>query len=76
MNAAWNLIFRCRRAALRLHYDERGSMMDYLLIVAAVGIPLMLLSGLVPQVSFKGTMMQILTNYYAMLAFHVGWPFL
>ncbi len=67
MSAARNFILRCRDAALRLHRDERGGMMDYLLVLAAVGIPLIVLSG---------AMMKILTNYYAMLAFHVGWPFL
>jgi hypothetical protein len=76
MNAGRTIFRRCRDAALRLHHDERGGMMDYLLVLAAVGIPLILLSGFVPQVAFKGTMMQILTNYYASLAFNVGWPFL
>ena len=67
MNPVRTIFCRCRRAAVRLHRDERGGMMDYLLILAAVGVPLIVLSG---------TMMRILTNYYAMLAFHVGWPFL
>ena len=77
MSDAGNIILRCRHAALRLHCDQRGAgMFDYLLIVAAVGIPLIALSGIFPQVMFKGTLMQILTNNYASLAFLVGWPFL
>ena len=67
MSAARAIFRRCRAAVVRFHRDEQGGMMDYLLILAAVGIPLIVLSG---------TMMKILTNYYAMLAFHVGWPFL
>jgi hypothetical protein len=55
------------RGARRLHRDERGDMFEYILILLAVGIPMFAVSVVLKD---------ILKDYFAMIAFYVGWPFL
>ena len=49
------------------HRDERGDALEYLLVLAAFGLPL---------VALVTTLTKILTDVYAMISFYVGWPFL
>ena len=61
-------IVRCSARALRrFHRDQRGEMLEYLLVLAAFAIPLVALIGL---------LMDVLSDFFAMIAFHIGWPFL
>jgi Flp pilus assembly pilin Flp len=63
-----SFIFRRLAVAVeRFHRDERGDMLEYLLVLAAFGIPLFAVAD---------TLSNILSDYYQMIAFHVGWPFL
>ena len=59
-----------RRVAARVvgfHRDERGDALEYLLVLAVFGLPL---------VALTTTLTKILTDVYAMISFYVGWPFL
>ena len=58
---------RLAAAVARFHHDERGDMLEYLLVLAAFGIPLFAVAD---------TLTKIMSDYYQMIAFHVGWPFL
>ena len=55
------------RALRRFHRDQRGDMLEYLLILAGFAIPLAALIRL---------LMDVLSDFFAMIAFHIGWPFL
>ena len=55
------------RALRRFHRNERGDMLEYALVLAAFAIPLGVLIGL---------LMDVLSDFFAMIAFHIGWPFL
>lgn len=69
----WNVLWRgltrlARRTGLaRLHADEQGGMLEYVMVMAAVAIPLM---GL-----FEA-LFAVLSDYFGMIAFFVSWPFL
>ena len=58
---------RVAARVLRFHRDERGGMLEYLLVLAAFGLPM---------VALTVTLTKILTDVYAMISFYVGWPFL
>jgi len=59
---------RGRFAALRrLHRDERGDLFDYALVFAFIAIPLLLLVE---------RLFTILSDYFAMIAYYVTWPFI
>ena len=61
-------IVRCSARALqRFHRDQRGDMLEYVLVLAAFAIPLGALIRL---------LMDVLSDFFAMIAFHIGWPFL
>jgi Flp pilus assembly pilin Flp len=51
----------------RLHRDERGGMLDYVMIIAAIAIPV---------IALYGRMFQIISDYFGMIAFYVSWPFI
>ncbi|MCX5684475.1 MAG: hypothetical protein NT049_12420 [Planctomycetota bacterium] len=51
----------------RLHRDERGSLLDYALVMAAITVPLIVLMEY---------MLEILSDYFGMIAYYVTWPFL
>ncbi len=51
----------------RFHLDERGVMLDYILVLA-VFVPLMFF------VFVK--LFEVLSDYFGMIAFYVSWPFL
>lgn len=54
--------------AARLHRDEQGSMMlDYVLVFAAIGVPLIV---------FLEYILEILSDYFGLIAYYVTWPFL
>jgi len=54
-------------AVRRFNRDQRGEMLEYLLVLAAFAIPLIALIQL---------LMDVLRDFYSMIAFHTGWPFL
>jgi Flp pilus assembly pilin Flp len=56
------------RALGRFHRDQRGwTMLDYAMVFAFVAIPLVLLFD---------KMFQIISMYFAMIAYYITWPFL
>lgn len=55
------------RAVQRFSRDQRGEMLEYMLVLAAFAIPLIALIQL---------LMDVLRDFYSMIAFHIGWPFL
>jgi len=59
-----NALLRC---ALRFHRDERGDALEYVLVAAVFVLPLMALFD---------KLKDILGDYFAMISFYVGWPFL
>ena len=61
------LTSRLARAARRFHRDQRGGALDYVMVLAFVGIPLIMLMD---------KLFQILSDYFAMIAYYVTWPFL
>lgn len=67
MKGRSSILSRLAGAVGRFHRDERGDMLEYLLVLAAFGIPLFAVAD---------TLSKILSDYYQMIAFHVGWPFL
>jgi hypothetical protein len=62
----------------RLHRDETGGMLDYMMVFAFFAI--MLFAPLWPvdgqMVSIPGMLWDILSDYFSMIAFYVSWPFL
>ncbi|MBN2584235.1 MAG: hypothetical protein JXL80_14325 [Planctomycetes bacterium] len=55
------------RCVRRLHRDQRGDVLEYLLIMAAFAIPLFALAQV---------LLNIMKDQYGLIAFQVGWPFL
>jgi hypothetical protein len=55
------------RRLARLHRDQRGSLLDYGMVLAAI---CMVLIGLF------GPLFYVLSEYFSMIAFYVTWPFL
>lgn len=53
--------------AVRLHRDERGGALEYLLVIAVFALP---------AYAVAKTLVKILSDYYSMISFYVGWPFL
>jgi hypothetical protein len=51
----------------RLHRDQQGGMLDYVMIIAAVGIPLFMLLEY---------LLEALSDYFGLIAYYVTWPFL
>lgn len=56
-----------RGAVLRLHRDQRGAMLDYVLVLG-VFVPL--------AVFVIAKLFEVLSDYFGMIAFYVTWPFL
>jgi len=51
----------------RLHRDERGAMLDYVMVLVVI----------VPLVFFVfQKLFEVLSDYFGMIAFYVSWPFL
>lgn len=61
------ILARLWSPVVRFHRDERGDALEYLLVLAAFVIPL---------VAVFAILRNILSDYYSMIAFYVGWPFL
>lgn len=51
----------------RFHRDERGAMLDYVLVLG-VFLPL--------AVFVIAKLFEVLSDYFGMIAFYVTWPFL
>ncbi len=51
----------------RFHRDQRGDALEYVLVLAAFVLPMTVLFRMLRE---------ILEEYFAMIAFYVGWPFL
>ena len=58
---------RRRGGLVRFHCDERGDMLDYVLVIAFIAVPLMLLFD---------RLFDVLADYFGMIAYYVTWPFL
>ena len=58
---------RLARAPVRLHRDQRGAMLDYVLVLGVICVPLFILFD---------KLFEILSDYFGMIAFYVSWPFL
>ena len=59
-----------RRAIARagaLHRDEQGGALEYVLVTAAFALPIMGLGRFLQE---------MLSDFFSMIAFCVGWPFL
>jgi Flp pilus assembly pilin Flp len=54
-------------ALRRFHRDQRGDALEYVVVLALFVIPLMALADKIRD---------ILQDYFAMISFYVGWPFL
>ena len=68
MRDTWrNMLGRWVAPLVRLHRDERGDALEYALVLAVFAIPLMIAAGYLRE---------ILTDWFSMLSYHVGWPFL
>lgn len=55
------------QTARRLHEGERGDLLEYLMILAAIVL------AMVPLSTF---MLRVAVDFYDMVAWHVSWPFL
>jgi len=53
--------------AARLHRDQQGGMLDYAMVFAFVAVPLIFLLEY---------MLEVLSDYFGLLAYYVTWPFL
>lgn len=51
----------------RLHCDERGDLFDYAMVFALIAVPLLLLME---------RLFTVLSDYFAMIAYYVTWPFI
>ena len=51
----------------RFHRDERGDALEYALVLLVFALPI---------VALMDTLKDILRDYFSMIAFYVGWPFL
>jgi len=51
----------------RFHRDERGGMLEYGLVFAAVAVPILALFT---------KLFDVLSDYFGMIAFFVSWPFI
>lgn len=65
--------------ARRFHRDEAGGMLEYAMVFAMVAVPLMV--PFIPvdggeRLSVLEMLFQVLSDYFAMIAFYVSWPFL
>jgi Flp pilus assembly protein TadG len=58
---------RPARALGRLHRDQRGDMLDYAMVFAFVALPLLLLVQ---------KLLEVIADYFGMIAYYVTWPFL
>ena len=54
-------------AVTRFHRDQRGAMLDYVLVLG-VFVPL--------AVFVIAKLFEVLSDYFGMIAFYVTWPFL
>jgi Flp pilus assembly pilin Flp len=64
------LSLRLGRAAARVrrfHRDERGGMLEYALVFAFVAVPMIFLMEY---------LLEVLSDYFGLIAYYVTWPFL
>jgi Flp pilus assembly pilin Flp len=54
-------------AFTRFHRDQRGGMLEYAMVFAFVAVPLVFLLEY---------MLEILSDYFGLIAYYVTWPFL
>jgi Flp pilus assembly pilin Flp len=59
--------FRVPSFLSRLHRDERGGMLEYVMVFAFVAVPLIFLMEY---------MLEVLSDYFGLIAYYVTWPFL
>jgi Flp pilus assembly pilin Flp len=51
----------------RFHRDERGGMLEYALVFAFVAVPMIFLMEY---------LLEVLSDYFGLIAYYVTWPFL
>jgi len=59
--------FRVPRFLSRFHRDEEGGVLEYALVFAFVALPMLLL------VEY---LLEVLSDYFGLIAYYVTWPFL
>ena len=52
---------------VRLHRDDRGGALEYALVLAVFALP---------AYAVAKVLVKMLSDYYSMISFYVGWPFL
>jgi hypothetical protein len=52
---------------VRLHRDERGGALEYALVLVVFALP---------AYAVAKVLVRMLSDYYSMISFYVGWPFL
>ena len=62
---AW--LARARARVARFHRDEEGGVLEYALVFAFVALPMLLL------VEY---LLEVLSDYFGLIAYYVTWPFL
>ena len=58
---------RWRCALRRFHRDQQGALLDYAMVFAFVAVPMIFLIQ---------KLFEVLSDYFAMIAYYVTWPFL
>ena len=64
LHFAFNIL---HSAVARLHRDERGGALEYVMVFAFVAVPLIFLMEY---------MLEVLSDYFGLIAYYVTWPFL
>lgn len=67
LSAGHSAFFILYSAFMRLHRDQQGGMLEYAMVFAFVAVPLIFLLEY---------MLEILSDYFGLLAYYVTWPFL
>jgi len=63
--AAW--LAHAPSPVARLHRDQEGGLLEYAMVFAFVAVPLVFLLEY---------MLEVLSDYFGLLAYYVTWPFL
>jgi len=66
------------RRLTQFHRNQQGGMLDYAMVFAFLTLPLIIPFWMVDgeRRSIMGLLFQVLSDYFGMIAFYVGWPFL
>jgi len=67
LSVGHSAFFILHSAFTRLHRDERGGVLEYVMVFAFVVVPLIFLMEY---------MLEVLSDYFGLIAYYVTWPFL